>query len=56
MLHTVVIEDKNGVEFKGVVDSAKRPSEDDLVTIKSYSGKYVSGYIIEIIGGRDDSL
>lgn len=50
--YVVIIEDKNGDEVKGEVDSPNILQEDQLVTVKNYKGTYTSGFILEILSDR----
>jgi len=46
----VVIEDKDGNEFKGETITEFNVKEDQMVTARIYNGKYINGFIVEIKG------
>ena len=51
----VIVEDKDGNEHKGFAETQWQIKEDDLVTIKMYNGRYLSGFVVEIIGEGNES-
>ncbi len=51
--YTVIIEDKDGNEVKGTLETPRILEEDQLVTVKNYRGTYTSGFILEILGEKD---
>jgi hypothetical protein len=53
MIQYVIVEDKDGVEHKGCLEAHGILAEDELVTIKTYKGTYLSGFIVEILGEND---
>ncbi len=55
--YTVIIEDKDGNEATGTVETPRLLEEDQLVTVKNHRGTYTSGFILEIVKEkRDGSL
>ena len=55
--YTVIIEDKDGNEVKGSLESAKiLYEEDQLLTVKNYKGTYTTGFLLEILGEKNGTL
>lgn len=52
---TVVIEDKNGDEHRGKTTTTWPVKEDQLVTVQIHNGRYVSGFVLEILGEEHES-
>ncbi len=51
--YTVIIEDKDGNEVKGSLESHKiLVEEDQLLTVKNYRGTYTTGFLLEIVGEK----
>jgi hypothetical protein len=49
--YTVIVEDKDGNEVTGSLESLKIITEEDqLLIVKTYRGTYVTGFLLEIIG------
>ncbi len=47
--YIVIVEDKDGNEVKGSIETPRILEEDQLVTVKNYRGTYTSGFILEIL-------
>jgi hypothetical protein len=55
--YTVIVEDKNGNEVRGTLESPKIITEEDqLLTVRNYKGTYTTGFLLEILGEKNGSL
>lgn len=52
--YTVIIEDKDGNEVAGHYESpAILVENDQFITVKTYKGSYISGFLLEILTEKE---